>query len=165
LEIKEMSLKEKYEKLFDDYLLVSAMVYAFHKKLGVVDKCYDWVVKVRMKMLPSLMPIAFKLMKTVAPGTVFKKAVDNYLYEYQFTLPLSTLEVTRVSDREAVLGVKNCVILQKARELVKKAGLDIDPKFMCEEDSTILPRIFKEFGIDVTWELEENGCRIRAKLK
>ena len=51
------------------------------------------------------------------------------------------------------------------RDLVKKAGLDIDPRFMCEIDAKMNPELSKEFGIDMTVELEKDGCRYTAKLK
>ena len=79
--------------------------------------------------------------------------------------PLSTLELTKVSDREAVIRVKNCVLLKGMRDVVKKTGLDIDPKIICERDTKYFYKLLPEFGIDVVWELEENGCRCTAKLK
>ena len=79
---------------------------------------------------------------------------------------MSDFEVTKVSDREVVIRTKNCATLKRTRDLVKKAGLDIDPKFICEEESRNFPELYKEFGVDITgWELEENGCVYTAKLK
>jgi len=75
------------------------------------------------------------------------------------------MELTWISDREAVTRIKNCVALRKVRALVKKAGLDLDPKFMCEIEPKISKQIAKEFGVDLTWKLEENGCTVTAKLK
>lgn len=49
------------------------------------------------------------------------------------------------------------------RELVKKAGLDIDPKFQSKADSNIFPRLFKEYGLDTKFELKENGCQATAR--
>ncbi len=83
----------------------------------------------------------------------------------QIMIPLSNIELTRVSDREATLRVKNCPYLKKMRDLIKKAGLDLDPRFMCEIDAKMNPELSKEFGIDMTVELEEDGCRYTAKLK
>ena len=51
------------------------------------------------------------------------------------------------------------------RDMAKKAGLDLDPKEICENDSKIMPGMFEEFGVEVTVELEESGCVARAKLK
>jgi len=70
-----------------------------------------------------------------------------------------------VSDREATVRIKNCPILRRQRDLVKKAGLDLDPRFICEIDSKINPEVAKEFGVDLTCKLEENGCINTAKLK
>lgn len=165
MEIKEMSPEEKYDKLLDDYLLSCATGYALHKELGVVDKCLDLSVKAHKKMLPSYMGPVFKLMKMVAPGRTFKQTVDRSMYMQQVYQPLSSIEVIRVSDRESVTRIKNCNIIRRLRDLVKKAGLDIDPKFYCEAESLVAKEMAKEFGVDLTRQLEEDGCTITAKLK
>lgn len=82
--------------------------------------------------------------------------------------PLSDIELSWVSDREVVMRVKNCEGLKKAREIVKKAGLDIDPKELCEIEECMHthPRhISREFGMDLNCELEENGCKWTMKMK
>ena len=163
--IKEMPIEEKYDQLLNEYVLDAATHYAIHKELGAVDKFLDLYIKVQKKMTPSVIGIALKVLKTITPGKAFKQVTDQFLYWGQTFHPLSTLEETKVSDREAVIRIKNCVLLKRARDLVKKAGLDIDPKFFCEIDAKYLPGVLKEFGVDVTWELEENGCRATAKLK
>jgi len=145
--------------------LNEAINYALHKELGVLDKYYDLYMKVQKKMLPSLLGIAFKVMKAITPGRAFKQAANQFVYTAQTSNPLSNIELTMVSDREAVIRTKNCVLLKKMRDVVKKAGLDIDPKFMCEDGSKTVPELLKEFGIDATMELEENGCITTAKLK
>ena len=165
LEIKEMPIEEKYNRLLDDYLLAVATGYALHKELGVVDKYNDLSVKVQQRMFPSVLGVAFKVLKTVAPGKAFGQVTDQFVYSMQRFIPLSNIEVTRVSDREAVVRVKNCPVLKRQRDLVKKAGLDLDPRFLCEIDAQINPEVAKEFGVDLTCELEENGCRNKAKLK
>ena len=165
LEIKEMPLEEKYERLFDRYALAVATSYALHKELGVVDKSHDFSVKVMKKMLPSLAGVVFKVAKAISPGKAFKKAVDQYLYAIQAVNPLSNIEITWVSDREVVFRVKNCLVLKRVRDMVKKAGLDMDPKFFCDDDRKLSIEVLKEFGIDLAMELEENGCRGTAKLK
>jgi len=43
--------------------------------------------------------------------------------------------------------------------------LDIDPKEICINDQTYMPKMFAEWGIDITLELEENGCRMTGRLK
>jgi hypothetical protein len=78
---------------------------------------------------------------------------------------LRAREVTTDSDREVAGGIKNCVLLKRMREIVKRTGLEIDPKFICERDAKYFPKLFKEFGMDVAWTLEENGCKFSAKLK
>ena len=68
MEIKEMPLEEKYDKILDEYILSDVINYAFHKELGVVNKYHDFYVKVQKKMLPSFLGTAFKMFKAVAPG-------------------------------------------------------------------------------------------------
>ena len=163
--IKEMPLEEKHDKLLDQYMLSELMNYALNKELGTMDKRNDMMFKVWKKMLPSYMGIALKVMKTIAPGKTFKNIVNGFVSFAQVTTPLSNIELTWVSDREAVMRTKNCPFLVRGKELAKKAGLDIDPKEICKNDSKVMPKMFEEFGIKVTMELEENGCRATAKLK
>jgi len=165
LAIKEMPLKEKYDKLLDQYVQDGLMNFALHKELGTMDKRNDMMLKVWKKMLPSYMGIALKVMKTIAPGTTFKKLVNSFVSFSQVTTPLSNIELTWVSDREAVMRTKDCPLLVRGRELAKKAGLDLDPKEICRNDSKNMPKMLEQFGIEVTMELEENGCRATAKLK
>jgi len=128
LAIKEMPLEEKHDKLLDQYVLSELMSYALHKELGTMDKRNDMMLKVWKRMLPSYMGIALKVMKTVAPGKTFKKIVDGFVSFSQVMVPLSNIELTWVSDREAVMRTKNCPFLVRGKELAKKAGLDLDQK-------------------------------------
>ena len=55
-----------------------------------------------------------------------------------------------ISDRESVVRMKNCEMLRRLRELVKKAGLKIDPRFYFEIDQyrhTNPLHPMKKFGI------------------
>ena len=170
MSIKEMPIEEKYDRLLDDYVSEVAKSFALFKELGVdmepgLEKSVALSTKMDKKTLPSYLGIAFKVLKAITPGRAFNQILDSYLYHGQTWHPLSSLEVTKISDRDAVVKIKNCVLLKRARDLVKKTGLDIDPKIFCERDAKYFPKLFKEFGIDVVWELEENGCRATAKLK
>jgi hypothetical protein len=165
LAIKEMPLEEKYDRLLDDYLLAIASGYALHKELGVIDKSNDLWFKVQKKMLPKILGPVSKLLKVLSPDRTFKQVMNQAAYLFQTEIPLSNIELSWVSDREAVLRIKNCERLRRLRELVKKTGLNIDPKELCEIEWEALKEIAKEFGTDVTWELEENGCRSTGKLK
>lgn len=162
---KEMPVEERHDKLLDQYILSELMNYALHKEMGTMDKRNAMMLKVWKRMLPSVMGVALKVMKTVAPGKTFKRMVDGFVSFSQTIVPLSNIEVTWVSDREAVMRTKNCPQLLRGRELAKKAGLDIDPKEICRNDSKVMPEMLEEFGMDITMELEENGCVVRAKLK
>ena len=164
LEIKEMPLEQKYDTILDMYILETAISYAFHKEQGTVDKWLDYTLEAYRGYMGPM----FKMMKTLAPGKTFKQAANQLMYMQQIMQPLSEIEVSWVSDREAVMRFKNCEILRRSRELVKKAGLDIDPRFFCEIDAYrhAHPRHpLKELGIDLTCELEENGCEWTFKLK
>ena len=163
--IKEMPLEEKYNKLLDQYVLTEAMNYALHKELGTMAKRNDMMLKIWKKMLPRFTGVALTVMKTIAPSSTFKKLVNGFVSFGQVTTPLSNIELTWVSDREAVITTKNCVFLERMKDVAKKAGLDFDPTEICRNDSKVMPKMFEEFGIDVTMELVENGCRATAKLK
>ena len=165
MEVKEMPLEEKYDKLIDSYLMTYATSYALFKELGVEDKFLDLFVDVYKKMLPSFLGPVFKVLKAIAPGRAFRQVTDQYVYATQSMVPLSNIELTRVSDRESTVRIKDCPVLKRMKDLVKKAGLDIDPRFMCEIDVKVMPEVVKEFGIDMTMELEETGCITTAKLK
>jgi hypothetical protein len=165
LAIKEMPLEEKYEKLRDAYLLNSATLYALHKKLGIVDKCIESLAKTQKNMIPSLPAATYKLLKAIAPGTAFNQLMDQEIYEMQRDMPLSNIEVNRVSGREVTMRVKGCPVLKRTGELTKKAGLDVDPKELCEIEPKVMRGMAKDFGIDVSWRPEENGCLWTVKLK
>ena len=169
MSIEEMPIEEKYDRLLDDYIADTAKGFALFEELGVgkelgLEKSVALSVKIDKKTLPGYLGIAFKVLKAITPGKAFEQVTDRFLYHGQTWHPLSSLEVTKISDRDAVVKIKNCVLLKRARDLVKKTGLDIDPKIFCERDAKYFPKLFKEFGIDVAWELEENGCRATAKL-
>ena len=54
--------------------------------------------------------------------------------------------------------------VEKIREMVGKAGLDVDPRFYCGMEKVMFgssEHPSKMFGM----ELEENGCKITGKLK
>jgi hypothetical protein len=165
LAMKEMPLEEKYEKIRDAYLLNSATLFALHKKLGIVDKCIESLVKTQKNMVPSLPAATYKLFKTLAPGTAFNQLMDYFIYEMQSGLPLSNIEVNKVSNREVAMRVKDCPLLKRNGELIKKAGLDIIPEELCEIEPKVMSGMAKDFGADVSWRPERNGCSWTVKLK
>lgn len=162
-----MSLEEKYDRLFDLYLLNIATFYSLHKELGIVDKCVDWSLKVQKKMLPSgIRKSAFKLLKAIAPGKAMSQLIKQYMCTLQTTIPLSNIEMNMASDREVTMRFKNCPELIRMRDVVKKAGLDLDPKLICEKRCKgVTLEVVKTFGADGTGELEENGCIWTFNLK
>ena len=165
LTIKEMPLEEKYEKLRDAYMLDRVALYAVQKELGIVDKCIDALVKTQKNMVPSLPAATYKLLKAVAPGTAFNQLVDQQIYGMQASTPLSNMEINRVSGREVTIKVKDCPNLKRRGELIKKMGLDVDPKEVCEIEPKVMKGMAEDFGIDVAWRPEENGCFWTVKLK
>jgi len=164
LSIKEMPLEEKYDHLLNDYLLAIAVGYALHKELGVVDKSNDLWLKAQKKMLPKMFGPVFKLLKALSPGRTFKQVINQSAYLFQETEPVSNIKLSWISDREAAMTIKNCKRLRRTRELVKKTDLDVDPKELCDQEYQTLKEIGREFGLEVTWKLEENGCRCTGKL-
>ncbi len=162
---KEMPLKEKYEKLLDNYLLIRATSLALHKELGSVDKYIESLTRTQKNMVPSLPAAAYKLLKTVSRGTAFNKFMDQQIYEMQVDMPLSNIEVNRVSDGEVTYRIKDCPHLKRKAELIKKARLNVDAKEMCEIEPKVMSGMAEDFGIDVAWQPEENGCFWTVKLK
>ena len=159
-----MPLEEKWDKLLDGYWVNVIGTYALLKELGAVDKGVDWSVKVNAKMLPRRARVAFDTLKPIAAGIAFNQLVDNYVYSLQRTLSLQDFELNKVSDREATLIINNCPILKRVRSLIKKTGLDIEPKAICEIESKINQGLAKELGLEIVTELKEDGCINNLKL-
>ena len=158
--IREMSIEEKYNGLFDFYVLEDAISYAYHEEQGTVEKWLDYTLEVYKSYMGQML----EMMKTLTP----KQFANQMVNMQQMWQPLSDLELSWVSDREAVMRYKNCEILRRSRELVKKAGLKIDPKFYCKmcQYRSAHPRHFmRDLGMDMSCEFEENGCKWTMKLK
>ena len=163
-----MPLEEKYERLLNQMTLVWAEAYDFNKKQGTTDEWLNYMANVEKKLLPyttGLGKVFFKFMKKVAPGKTFKQAVGKVLYDQQKWHQYSNLELSWISDREAIWKVKDCPFLKKYEELIEKTGFDITPKYICENDIKFMLNVFKEYGVDLKSKLEENGCQIKIKLK
>jgi hypothetical protein len=160
-----MPLEEKYDKLVDSYVMTSAANYALIKELGVEEKYIDIYGKVFQSMLPSFLGTAFKFMKAIAPGRSFRQVTDQHAYTMQSIIPSSNIELTRISDREATLRIKDCPVRKRLGDIFKKTDLDIDPRYGCELDAKIMPEALKDFGIEMIIEIEENGCIMKGKLK
>jgi len=136
----------------------------FFEELGEVDRYLDMHVKVRKRMLPYLLGAAFKLFKMVSPKRAVEQVIKQYAYTQQMYLPKTNIELGWNSKGEVVGRIINCPNLSKLRDMVKKAGLDIDPRFHCEIELKVLKELAKEFGIDARVETEENGCQFTGKL-
>jgi len=157
LGIKEMPLKEKYERLLRETQLIWVTCYAFHKEHGTMEKWLDYYAKAQKNMLMARMSERESI-------PTFEETVNEVAYDQQKWLPMANIKLTWISDTEATVSIKNCPIIKTNDETAKKTGLDIDSKFVCEKDTTIFPRIVKEFGMDMTHEVTEDGCRFTLKL-
>jgi len=168
LETKEMSFEEKYDKLYDQYILTDVVAWAFVKEMGLTDKYLDYSMKVFKKIMPSLMGSAFKFIKMLAPGRAFKMFVEGLLKDGQVTEPLSNTEIVSLSDREAVIKTKNSVMLKKYRDIIKKTGLKLDLKEYFELYNEAGKEMAEDFGFDMamdTTHIEEDTTTIIIKLK
>ena len=117
--------------------------------------------------MPSLVYEANRLLHDLYFELKWFRVYDliEFIYAMQRTHALSNIELTKVSDRKVVIRINNCPAVRRFREVVEKTGLDIDPRFMCEVETRTLPEVIKGFGIDLSLDLEENGCLFNAKLK
>jgi len=153
-----MSLEEKYDNLLDSFILTMATDFALFEELGEVDRYLDLHVKVRKRMLPSLLGSALKLFKMISPRRALNRVIQQYAYSQQMYLPKKNIELEWVSDRQVVCRIRDCPNLQRLRDIVKNAGLDIDPRFHCTIELKVLMALAKEFGIEGNTEIEEDGC-------
>ncbi len=165
MEIKEMSFEEKYDKLYDQYILTDVMAWAFVKEKGLTDEYINYSMKIYKKMMPSLMGSAFKLIKMLAPGRAFKKFVEGLYKDGRVTEPLSNTEIVSLSDREAVIKVKNSVMLKKYRDIMKKTGLKLDLKEYWELFNEAGKEMIEDFGFDMTSHIEEDDVTTIVKLR
>lgn len=160
-----MPLEEKYDRLLEQYLLYQLTNYTLIKELGTTNKYYNLLVKVNKKMLPSLLRMAFKAIKTVAPLQAFNQLLDDFLYTLQMYLPLANIEVGRSSDSEAVIKVDNCPALKRMKELVKKTGLHIDPTELCAFEGRMFRELAEDLGVDLRSQIQKDGCMLTASLR
>lgn len=168
LEIKEMSFEEKYDKLYDQYVMTDVIAWAFVKEMGLTDKYLDYSMKVFKKLVPSVLGYAFKFIKMLSPGKAFKMFVDGILKDGQVTEPLSNMELVSLSDREAVIKTKNSIMLKKYRDVIKKTGLKLDLKEYLELGMEAGKGMFSELGFNMSSDLsliEEGEMTSTLKLK
>lgn len=159
-----MSIEDRYRILLNETQLIWLTNYEFNKKQGTLDKWLENYIKVQKRMMRGYLGLG-KLLKKLAPGRTFKQITEQVIYILQRYMHISHIELTWISNREATLEIKNCPLLKRYKELIKKANFDLDPKFVCDNDLKIYPVIAKELGIDLTYEIQENGCRLVGKLR
>jgi hypothetical protein len=167
LETKEMLIEEKYDKLYDQYVLTDVIAMAFVMEMGLSEKYMDYSFKIMKKMMPSLMGSAFKFMKMLSPGRAFKMFVEGIFKDSQVTEPLANVEIVSLSDREAVIKTKNSVMLKKYKDILKKSGLKLDLKEYYELMNEAGKGMAKEFGFDMTIDtsqIDEDITTVILKL-
>jgi hypothetical protein len=167
LDIKDISLEEKYDKLYDQYILTDVIVMTFLKEKGLEEQYMDYSMKVMKKVVPSLMSSTFKFVKTLAPGRAFKMFVEGFLKDSLVTEPLSNMEIVSLSDREAVIKTTNSVQLKKYGDILKKTDLKLDMKEYWELMNEAVKGLAKDFGFDMTFDtsqIEEDPIAIIIKL-
>jgi hypothetical protein len=165
LEIEEMPLGEKYDKLYDQYILSDVVVMAFVKEKELTNEFMDYSMSVYKKMMPLLMGPAFKLIKILAPGRAFKKFVELLYREGQITEPLSNIEIISLSDREAIIKYNNSVMLKKYRDVLKKTGIDLNLEEHWELFRESGKEMIEELGFDMIPRIEEDSTITTIKLK
>jgi hypothetical protein len=116
-------------------------------------------------MLPNLLGAAFKLFKMVSSRRAIEQVIKQYAYSQQMYLPKTNIEISWSSKGEVVGRIRNCPNLSKLRNIVEKAGLEIDPRFHCKIELKVLKELAKEFGLDINEEIVENGCHFIGKLR
>jgi len=164
LVVRELTFEERYKLLLDEITLLWLANYSFNKKQGTLDRWLEYYISVQKQMLRRYFSVA-KFLNKVTPGRTFRNITERIVYALQRYFPLEHIKLSFVSDHEAVLEIRNCPLYKRYKKLISKANLDLDPKFVCDTDLKIYPIIAREFGIDLTYELQENGCRLVGKLK
>ena len=162
--MKELSINEKYNLLLDQSILQDAINYAFYQKLDAVDQYYDFYLAAQKRLLPSYLGTVFGVMKAITPGRTFKRVMSQVVEIMQMHHPLSKLGINWISDREVSIDVTNCPILQKTKQFVEKAELDINPIAMCGFEARFFRDIFKEFDVEMQVTLKPDGCFSVAKM-
>jgi hypothetical protein len=80
-------------------------------------------------------------------------------------LPKKSIEIRWITEQDVVGTIHHCPNLRHLRDIVKQAGLSIDPRFHCTIEAKVLQALAKTFGIAAKVELEENGCRFTGTLQ
>jgi hypothetical protein len=164
VDIKEMPLEEQYDNLLDSFILTMATDYALFTELGAVDKYLEKHIQVRKRMLPSLLGAAYKLFKIVAPKRALNQVIQQYAYSQQMYLPKHHIEIAWINDHQIACRINNCPNLKRLRDIVQKAGLNIDPRFHCDIELRVLTELAKEFSIHGTTEMLDHGCLFTGEI-
>ena len=99
---------------------------------------------------------------------MLKQAMKQFAYMMQMMQPKANIELSWISDREAVMKIKNCEGVTRAKKVIKNSGLDITARELCEMEKKMHfhPRHpMNQMGIEAKCDLEENGCKWTFKMK
>jgi hypothetical protein len=161
---KELSFEERYDLLFEQYQLLDAINYAFHKEQGIVDEYYEFYTQAQQRTIPSYLGPVLGIFKAITPGRAFKQVVNQMLTIFQAHHELSQFDISWISDREVSIGLTNCHTRAKKGELAKKVDLDINPVAICAREGRFFQELFKDLGIDVQVTFTDTGCITTAKM-
>jgi hypothetical protein len=159
-----MSIKEKYEKLLQQYIIEEAISFTFVREKGLQDEYFDFRMRAMKKMIPNYMGGTLKIFKALSRGRAFKQILNQLVNTIQMITLLSELEVKMVSDQEVIMTINDCSHKRKLEETAKKAGLDLNPIAFCGFEARNFPEYLKEFGVDMKVTLEKDGCTTTVKF-
>lgn len=158
-----MSLEDRYAALLNETQLIWLSNYSFNKERGTLGDWLDFYIQVQKKLLRKDLRYA-KVLKKIAPGATFRRMTETLVYSLQRYMPVSHIDLAWVSEKKAVLTITECPLLKNYKELIAAAGFQLDPKFVCDCDLKIYPIIAKELGIDLTYQLQNDGCQLIGSL-
>jgi len=159
-----MTFEERYKILLDETQLIWLVNYEFNKTRGTLKEWQKNYININQQMLRNQLIYA-KLLKKFAPRKIFKILTEKIVNNLQRYMPISHICLSWVSEKEAILEIKDCPLLKRYKELIKQNHLDLDREFVCDNDLKIYPIMAKNLGIDLTYELKENGCQLVGKIK
>jgi hypothetical protein len=143
-----------------------AISYQTHKRMGTVQEWVDDTVEAYGRMMGRFMgPLASLMGKAatkLTPNLVLKQSINAVLYSDQMMHGPGEYEISEPQDGEITVRFRNCLRLQKQREIVKQCGLGFDAREICEVEKMHLTHPnhpTSKMGIipvEITWE--ETGC-------
>lgn len=161
-DIKEMPLKEKYDRALDFFEMDHLISYYTHKRLGTVEEWVDDTVYAYNRAVPRFLDPLFETFAKLAPNLALKKCFDAVFNLDQQLHDFSEFEYSEPKDGEIVVRFKDCARLKRQKKWIKELGYDIDDREICELERMHVthpdhPGCRMGF-IPVEVEWEEEGC-------